>query len=381
MNGRREPFPFWNPPGPPTASRASAPLWDNDLMRNNLDEMCRFGTERVLEQDSQPDRMQKRERTSWKLHQEPLRAEAERNHPMQRTETATEPGRRRVEAVVETLAAMHRHGDSLAELAHDARNMVTALSLYCDLLEEPGVLAAPHHHYATELRLVAEGSRRLVEKLSLLDRIQSAGAVPGRIADRQGRLFTGYSENEPAANPADARLIDDLREEVLASQNLLAAIAGPAIRVTVSAEGGALPVAMTGENLIRVLVNLVRNSAEAIAGPGAIELTLKDRYDPGGAVRFVVLAVDDSGGGIPDQSRDKVFEPGFTTHAERPGRHRGLGLSITRSLVEAAGGRITAGNHQPHGARFLIELPVEERQGPREQGNKGTREQGTGIRD
>jgi hypothetical protein len=47
--------------------------------------------------------------------------------------------RRRVEAVVETLAAIHNHGESLVELAHDARNMVTALSLYCDLLEEPGV--------------------------------------------------------------------------------------------------------------------------------------------------------------------------------------------------------------------------------------------------
>ena len=48
-----------------------------------------------------------------------------------------------MEAVVETLAALQRRGESLAEVAHDARNMVTALGLYCDLLEEPGVLAAP----------------------------------------------------------------------------------------------------------------------------------------------------------------------------------------------------------------------------------------------
>ena len=42
--------------------------------------------------------------------------------------------RSRVEAVVETLAALHGQGESLAEVAHDARNMVTALGLYCDLL-------------------------------------------------------------------------------------------------------------------------------------------------------------------------------------------------------------------------------------------------------
>ena len=50
--------------------------------------------------------------------------------------------RKRVETVVETLATLRSHGEALAEVAHDARNMVTALGLYCDLLEEPGVLAS-----------------------------------------------------------------------------------------------------------------------------------------------------------------------------------------------------------------------------------------------
>jgi len=77
--------------------------------------------------------------------------------------------RKRVEAVVETLAALRGGGESLAELAHDARNMVTALGLYCDLLEEPGVLASPFLHYGSELRLVAAASRSLVEKLVTLD--------------------------------------------------------------------------------------------------------------------------------------------------------------------------------------------------------------------
>ena len=56
-------------------------------------------------------------------------------------------------------------GETLSEVAHDARNMVTALGLYCDLLEEPGVLATPFMHYGHELRLVAAASRRLVEKI------------------------------------------------------------------------------------------------------------------------------------------------------------------------------------------------------------------------
>jgi hypothetical protein len=69
---------------------------------------------------------------------------------MQQTEQATGWGgaeRQRVEAVVETLATLRSDSESLAEVAHDARNMVTALGLYCDLLEEPGVLATPYTHY------------------------------------------------------------------------------------------------------------------------------------------------------------------------------------------------------------------------------------------
>src|ERR1035437_10730683 len=77
--------------------------------------------------------------------------------------------RKRVVAVVETLANLRGEGESLAEVAHDARNMVTALGLYCDLLEEPGVLYPSFQHYGNELRLVATASRRLVEKLLALD--------------------------------------------------------------------------------------------------------------------------------------------------------------------------------------------------------------------
>ena len=90
---------------------------------------------------------------------------------MQTGQTAGWSGaeRKRVEAVVETLATLRSEGENLAEVAHDARNMVTALGLYCDLLEEPGVLATPYLHYGNELRLVAAASRRLVEKLVALD--------------------------------------------------------------------------------------------------------------------------------------------------------------------------------------------------------------------
>jgi signal transduction histidine kinase len=275
--------------------------------------------------------------------------------------------RERVEAFVETLASMHNREETLGELAHDARNMVTALSLYCDLLEEPGVLSPRHRHYGNELRLVMDASRRLVEKLALLD--QRSDAFRLRSIPGQARLF---SNAEATRNPAGARsrgldhcdAIDDLRAEVEANRNLLAAIAGPFIRLTINQSGGALPVNLGGEDLTRVLVNLVKNAAESIHGPGSIRIELAECLDFPGLTPCLILVIEDSGHGIPEALLEKIFETGFTT---RPAcspeagwsvRHQGFGLAITRAIVEAAGGRIHAENCEHGGARFVIELPV-----------------------
>ena len=281
--------------------------------------------------------------------------------------------RKRVEAVVETLAKLRSSGESLAEVAHDARNMVTALGLYCDLLEEPGVLNAPFYHYGNELRLVATASRRLVEKLLALD------LRMGPVADRFSAARIA-AEPAVAARPEYARRwelmpanpIDNLAAEVLASRNLLSALAGPSISVTADIEGGALPVRLTGEDLTRILVNLVKNAAEAMPDGGRIQVGLHELPVAGDAsagwstaTRSLLLTVEDNGPGIPRKAQDKIFDSGFTTrsngamrHGGWPASHRGLGLSITRSIVEAAGGSIHAANRALGGARFEIELPV-----------------------
>jgi signal transduction histidine kinase len=152
---------------------------------------------------------------------------------------------------------------------------------------------------------------------------------------------------------------------VLASRNVLAAIAGPAVAVNIEANGGALPVRMTTADLIRVLVNLVKNAAEGIAGAGTIRLGITGWSDGSDDPSAAILVVEDTGPGIAENLLDRVFEPGFTTRAFEPsgpgwasGGRRGLGLAITRSIVEAAGGTIHAGNRPGGGARFEIELPV-----------------------
>jgi len=325
--------------------------------------------------------------------------------------------RRRVETVVETLATLRGHGETLAEVAHDARNMVTALGLYCDLLEEPGVLTTPFMHYGHELRLVAAASRRLVERIVMIDAQSFDEQIPGaqgsgarsfdaRTAGAPGIDRKGIvSSFAPAASPmtlepeeADrsqkpagtvgrarelgsstganinpnrrwdlmpALPISNLAAELLASRNLLAALAGPAVALTVDAEAGARPVRLTGEDLTRVLVNLVKNAAEAMPRGGRIAIGLREQPAGHGAVDCLELSVEDNGPGISCGACETIFNSGYSTHLAGDGangdwalNHRGLGLTISRSIVEAAGGRITARNRAQGGACFTVELPL-----------------------
>jgi signal transduction histidine kinase len=281
-------------------------------------------------------------------------------------------GRKRVEAVVEALTTMRSDGESLAEVAHDARNMVTALGLYCDLLEEQGVLAAPFLHYAHELRLVATASRRLVEKLLALDVRQSLGPVASMADDsaRKGAesLAAFRMERPRHWDLMPAEPIENLAAELMANRNLLAALAGPSIAVTVDARSGALPVRLNGEDLTRILVNLVKNAAEAMKDGGHIQLELTERPAGQGSAQWLTLIVEDNGPGIPRHALDKVFDSGYTTRSAAASgndgwaaSHRGLGLSITRSIIEVAGGSIHAANRSGAGARFEIELPTRTR--------------------
>ena len=283
--------------------------------------------------------------------------------------------RKRTASVAQTLDASFGNGESLAEVAHDARNMVTALGLYCDLLEEPGVLATPFAHYGNELRLVAAASRRLVEKLVALDTLGHPGAgslLPGNATHDLGKR-TVQAESEGRPSPArrwdllPALPIESLAGELLANRNLLAALAGPAIALSVDTEGCALPVRLTGEDLTRVLVNLVKNSAEAMPTGGKIHLRLRERPVETGSPRLLTLTIDDTGSGIHASALDNIFEAGFSTQRANvsetgwPSTRRGLGLSITRSILEAAGGRIRAENRSPSGARLEIDLPIRTR--------------------
>ncbi len=285
-----------------------------------------------------------------------------------------EAGRNRVVAVLKTLAGVRQGAGTVAEVAHDARNVVAALSLYCDLVAEPGVLGEGYGHYAGELRLLAAASRRLVEKLTLMDASKSfVGDGPDDLLGVHLASDTSFERTGNAAFRQPGDPIENLQHELLANRNLLDAIAGMGVSLSVRTEGGARPVRLASEDLTRILVNLVKNAAEAMHSAGAIEITLREEPGARRDESAVALLVEDTGPGIPAEMLERIFEPGFTTRSEGqsastdrwPGAHRGLGLSITRSILEQAGGQIEAANRPGGGTQFRLELPVRRPRGTR----------------
>jgi signal transduction histidine kinase len=285
-------------------------------------------------------------------------------HQVEQLSELGEPEQKRVEKVIEILSTMTTRGEDVAEIAHDACNMVTALDLYCDLLQEPGVLGVPFSHYGGELRLVAAASRRLVDKLMLVEAANAPAAdTKSTAAHHDPFLALGKTPRQWKNIPAEP--ITNLAAELLANRSLLASLAGPTISLTVDVQGGAVPVRMTCEDLTRILVNLVKNAAEAMSAVGRIHITLWESCGEPGNSPWLTLNVEDNGPGLPGKILESIFEPRHSTpnpveeSNAWPNRHRGLGLSITRSVVEAAGGLIHAANRDPVGACFQIELPVE----------------------
>lgn len=284
-------------------------------------------------------------------------------HPVEQLSELGEAEQKRVDKVVDILSTMTTRGEHVAEIAHDACNMVAALDLYCDLLQEPGVLGVPFAHYGGELRLVAAASRRLVDKLMLIE-AANAPASDAKASDTQSDPFFAPEKSARQWKNIPSEPISNLAEELLANRSLLASLAGPTIALTVDVQGAALPVRMTCEDFTRILVNLVKNAAEAMSAVGRIHITLWESCGEPGNSPWLTLNVEDNGPGLPNKILESIFEArrsvanAMGESGAWPLRHRGLGLSITRSVVEAAGGLIHAANRDPVGACFQIELPV-----------------------
>jgi signal transduction histidine kinase len=99
----------------------------------------------------------------------------------------------------------------------------------------------------------------------------------------------------------------------------------------------------------QALINLLTNAVHAVGSEGVITLTLKDSGDQ------VEITISDSGPGIPRENLTRIFEPFFSTKS--PGEGTGLGLFVTRGVIEKLGGTVAVDSEVCKGASFCIRLP------------------------
>jgi PAS domain S-box-containing protein len=102
----------------------------------------------------------------------------------------------------------------------------------------------------------------------------------------------------------------------------------------------------------QVFINLVLNAADSMARSGG-EIHITTSRDTGRGV--FLIQIRDTGPGVPEHEREKIFESFYTT--KPVGYGTGLGLSISREIIKAHGGSITVENHPCGGAMFTVELP------------------------
>jgi C4-dicarboxylate-specific signal transduction histidine kinase len=205
-------------------------------------------------------------------------------------------------------------------------------------------IAAAVTNANTCLRWLTRDHPDLEEARAAAMRIVKDGTRAAEIIGRVRLLFKRSAPERELVNV----------NEVIREMTVL--LRGEATRysITFRTELGAdLPQVMADRvQLQQVLMNLMMNAIDAMKDvDGTRELDIKSQRAED---EQLLLSVSDTGGGLPAQQADQIFDAFFTTKAHGTG----MGLRISRSIVESHGGRLWAGDNSPRGASLYLTLPT-----------------------
>ncbi len=229
--------------------------------------------------------------------------------------------------VADRLASL---GELAASIAHEINNPLAVIS------ESAGWLR-------TRSSRPGESLEELRAAVALsLDKIDNAVDRAARIS----RNFLRFAR-APDAHVSEVDLAD-LATEIVELTRGPASSSG--IEVEVSVGRNAHPSIITDPYQLRqVLLNLVTNAVQAVAPGGHVEIVIGSVGDN------ATVSVVDNGPGIPQAHLERIFEPFFTTKEE--GQGTGLGLAVSRGVVEKLGGRIEVDSRPGEGCTFTVVLP------------------------
>ncbi len=195
-----------------------------------------------------------------------------------------------------------------------------------------------------------ENIRFNAKSASIRNSVKAVEEEVGSIAQIVGNLLTFSDKTRKVVEEFNIiTLVEDLVRLVAynAKKN--------GITVSLNAPREALTVEANRTEMKQVVLNLVKNSFEAMPDGGALTITIEKKKAKRSS--YCSITFDDTGRGIDEGALKDIFLPFFSTKNET-GRNAGLGLSICYSIVNRCGGSITAENRRDSGCRFVITLPI-----------------------
>ena len=224
-----------------------------------------------------------------------------------------------------------------SDLAHiDRVNMMGELAASLSHeLKQP--IAATIMNAKTSLRWLKRDEPDLEEACEAADRIVEDGQRAANIIDRLRSLY------KKAPPKRELVVVNEIIGEMVVLLRGEANRYGVSIRTDLAAD---LPnISADRVQLQQVLMNLMLNGIEAMKEAGGV-LTVKSQLEEDGRV---MISVSDTGIGLPPEKADQIFSAFFTTKAQGSG----MGLSISRSIVESHGGRLWATANSGRARRFI----------------------------
>lgn len=210
------------------------------------------------------------------------------------------------------------------------------------------------HEVANPLTIMRNYVNLLSDRLGADSAVQRDLGIIGDEIERVARIVRGITATEEIAAPAAALELVSVNSVVseLVRMALGTLFTPNKVNVQIDLNPDVPPLPLQKDLLKQVLFNLAKNAVEAMHAGGHLKFTTR-LVDVEG-LRQVEIEVADTGPGLPAAVASHLFEP---VVSEKGGDHAGLGLTISRSLIERMNGHLSC-TSTPQGTHFLIRLPT-----------------------
>ncbi len=222
-------------------------------------------------------------------------------------------------------------GEVAATVAHNFNNVLMAVSTHASIIARDATLADRSRTSAEQIRKAVSDATEIVARILRSTRSEGSTAPRERLSVNAVVIDAvdfsrGYADEARSTRGASI----DIETNLPAEAPFISGIAS---------------------EIREALVNLIRNSIDAIRGAGKIRVEVRREYGR------IALEVADDGEGMPPEVQEKLFRPLFTT---KGARGTGLGLASVFTIVQRHGGEISLRSKAGEGTRFLIVLPAVE---------------------